>query len=161
LGAALCGAALWLQLETARTWLRLLVSSLVALICYFSHLAAFGVYALIIFGLEAAPAITELRGRAGMALCRRIAIGATQFLIPAVLMIAWSHSALGGASYGRIWRKFDTLFSVFDNYSRPFDIGCFALFLMLFAGLAWYRRLNLSPRLIPALAILLAAYLLL
>ena len=159
-GAALCGAALWLQLEAARTWLRLLVSSLIALICYFSHIAAFGVYALIIVGLEAAPAFGELRARAGVALWHRAAIGATQFLIPAVLMITWWQSATGGVSYGRIWRKADTLFSVFDNYSRPFDIGCFALFLLLFAGLAWYRRLNLSHRLIPALAIVLGAYLL-
>jgi len=161
LGVALCGAALWLQLEKARTWLRLLVSSVVALICYFSHIAAFGVYALIILGLETAPAIGELRARAGMAFWRRTAVGAAQFLIPAVLLIAWWHSAPSGVSYGRMWRKVDTLFSVFDNYSRPFDIGCFALFLMLFAGLAWHRRLNLSQRLIPALAILFAAYILL
>ena len=161
LGVALCGAALWLQLEPARTWLRLLVSSLIALICYFSHIAAFGVYALIIFGLEAAPAYAELRAHAGVALWRRAATDAAQFLIPAGLMLVWWHSATGGVSYAKVWRKADTLFSVFDNYSRPFDISCFALFLILFAGLAWCRRLNLLHRMVPAVAIILAAYLLL
>ena len=161
LGIALCGAALWLQLEASRTWLRVLVASLVALLCFFSHIAAFGVYALTIFGLEVAPAVAELCVRDSAALRRRAAIGATQFLVPAILIVAWWHSTAGGVSYPRIWRKVDTLFSVFDNYSRPFDISCSVLFLALFAALVWYRRLNLSRRLAPAIVILVAAYLLL
>jgi hypothetical protein len=161
LGIALCGAALWLQLQASRTWIRVLASSLVALVALFSHIAAFGVYALIILGAELMPALTEVRARAGLALLRRAAIAAVQFLVPAVLIVSWWHSGTGAVSYAKSWRKLDTLFSVFDNYNRPFDIACFALFLAMLVALAWYRRLDLSARLAPAVGIVFAAYLLL
>src|SRR5436305_1085236 len=73
LGVALCGAALWLRMERARASLRVIVSALVALLCFFSHLAAFGLYALIILGIEVQPAIAELRNRRWSALARRMA----------------------------------------------------------------------------------------
>jgi hypothetical protein len=161
-GLALCGAALWLALERARLWLRLLASALVAALCFFSHIAAFGLYALIILGIEAGPAFVQWRVRHWTALARRAAIAATQFLIPAALVIgAWHAAAGGGISYAGFWRKADLLFTVFDNYSRPFDIACFALLLFLLGGLAWRRRLRLAPRLAPVVAGIGAAYLLL
>jgi hypothetical protein len=161
LGIALCGVALWLQLETARAWVRVFASSLVALLCFFSHIAAFGIYALVILGLEVTPAVNELRARLWLALGRRFALAAPQFVAPLLLLLGWSHSAEGGVSYTRIWRKADLLFSVFDNYSRPFDIACFALLLLLVAVLAWRRRLGISSRLGPAVVLVFAAYLLL
>src|SRR5437667_343730 len=80
---AICGAALWLRLESARGGLRLIASSLIALICFFSHLAAFGLYALIILGIELPPAIAEWRIQHWPALGRRAALFAAQFLVPA------------------------------------------------------------------------------
>jgi hypothetical protein len=77
-------------------------------------------------------------------------------------VIAWwrpEGQAQGRVSYGAFWRKADLLFTVFDNYNRAFDIACFALLLVLLGGLAWRRRLCLAPRLAPALALVLAAYL--
>src|SRR4029077_17543117 len=124
LGIALCGAALWLQFETARAWVRVAASSVVAMLVFFSHIAAFGVYALIVLGLEATPVVNELRARAWAALCRRAALDAAQFVMPGALIASWWHATEDGASYGKIWRKADLLFSVFDNYSRPFDIAC-------------------------------------
>jgi|HubBroStandDraft_4_1064222.scaffolds.fasta_scaffold00194_18 hypothetical protein len=159
LGIALCGAALWLQLETARAWIRVLASSLVALLCFFSHIAAFGVYALVILGLEVEPAISELRARAWRELCRGLALAVPQLIAPVLLLLGWWHSTAGGVSYSRIWRKADLLFSVFDNYSRSFDIACFALLLLLFAVLAWRRRLGISARMGPVVALVFAAYL--
>jgi len=41
-GVALGGTALWLGLERRRWWLRVSSSSVVALACFFSHIAAFG-----------------------------------------------------------------------------------------------------------------------
>src|SRR5437763_5230398 len=100
LGIAICGAALWLWLEPARAWLRLLVSSLVALICFFSHIAAFGLYALIILGIEMRPAVAEWRIRHWPALGRRAALFAAQFLIPvAIILASWRSVASGGLSY--------------------------------------------------------------
>jgi hypothetical protein len=161
IGVALAGTALWLALERGRGWLRTVGSSLVALACYLSHIAAFGFYALVIIGIELSPAWHELRARQWPALGRRIAIAGTQFAVPAVLFFGyWHPAAAGGVSYAAFWRKADLLFSVFDNYNRAFDIVCFALFLGLIGWLAATRRLRLAPRLAGAVGLVFAAYLL-
>jgi hypothetical protein len=162
LGLAVCGLALWLVLEDRPVWLRVVASSTAALACFFSHVAAFGVYALVVFGVEIGPALGELRSGRYRALGRRVAIAAPQIAIPASLLL-WVVPAepSGQIVYGQIWRKADMLFSVFDNYSRPFDIACFALFLLLVGGLAWRRQLACHPRLGGAALMILAAYLVL
>jgi hypothetical protein len=162
LGVALCGLALWLALERRRAWLRLCAAGLVALLCFFSHVAAFGLYALIIAGVEARPALAEWQARQWRALGGRTALFVGQFVIPAAIILgSWGAVSGGGISYAAWWRKADLLFSVFDNYSRPFDVACFALLLILLGGLARRRRLHLAPRLVPAVALVFAAYLLL
>jgi hypothetical protein len=162
LGIVLCGLALWLTLERAAVWLRFCAAALVALFCFFSHIAAFGLYALIIAGVEARPAMAEWQARQWPALGRRMALLVGQFVIPAaVVFSSWPAVSGGGISYAAWWRKADLLFSVFDNYSRPFDVACFALLLILLSGLAWRRRLHLAPRLLPAIALVFLAYLLL
>jgi hypothetical protein len=162
LGVALFGVALWMALEQRRVWQRTLASALMALVCFFSHIAAFGVYALAICGVEAPAALAELRARRWPALGRRAAIVGTQFIIPAVLFLGWRQQAAGGAvSYAGFARKADLLFSVFDNYDRAFDIACFGLFLALGIGLAASGRLGLVPRLGWAAGLVFAAYLVL
>src|SRR5229473_3309321 len=162
LGVALCGLALWLALERARAWLRLLAAAQVAILCFFSHIAAFGLYALIIAGVEARPALAEWHGRQWRALGGRIALFAGQFMLPAAVALgSWHGISGGGISYAAWGRKADLLFSVFDTYSRPFDIACFAMLLIFLGGLAGRRRLHLAPRLVPAIALVFAAYLLL
>jgi hypothetical protein len=162
IGVALAGAALWLALERERWWVRILASSLVALVCYLSHIAAFGFYALVIIGTELSPACGEQRDRRWWTLGHRTVIAGVQFAVPAVLFFGyWRPAAASGISYAAFWRKADLLFSVFDNYNRPFDIVCFALFLGLLAWLAATRRLRLAPRLTGAVGLVFAAYLLL
>ena len=159
-GVALGGAALWLALEGRRSWLRVLSSSLVALACFFSHLAAFGFYGLVILGIEAEPATAELRARRWSALGRRVVIAGAQFAAPSVLFLGnWHETAGGTISYAGVWRKADLLFSVFDNYDRAFDLACFALFLGLIGGLVWTRRLGLTRRLGWATGIVFVTYL--
>jgi hypothetical protein len=159
-GVALCGLALWLALDERPAWLRVSASSLVALACFFSHIAAFGVYALAIAGVELLPLSGELRARRFASTARRLAIDAVQFVLPAILLFGFQPPGEGGTiSYGPFWRKADLLFSVFDNYNRPFDIACFLLLIALLAGLVWTRRLRVAPRLAAALAVLSAAYL--
>jgi hypothetical protein len=161
IGVALGGMALWLALEPRRSWVRVLASSIVALLCYFSHIAALGFYALVILGLEARPAITELRARQWAVLGRRIGTVGMQFVLPAVLFLPyWHGAATGGVSYADFWRKADLVFSVFDNYDRVFDIACFALFLSLLGWLIWTRRLSLVPRLGWAICIVFTSYIL-
>jgi len=162
IGMALCGVAMWLALERRAWWLRVGASSIVALVCYFSHLAAFGFYVLVILGVELPVAFAECRARRWPSLARRFSVGGAQFVVPAVLVLGyWRQTPLGEVSYADFWRKGDLLFSVFDNYSRALDIASFAAFLGLLGWLAWTRRLWLVPRLGWALSILLAVYLLL
>jgi hypothetical protein len=162
IGVALGGTALWLALEQKGWWIRGLVSSLAALACYFSHIAAFGFYALVIFGVEAAPAFTELRLGDWPALGRRTAIAGPQLVIPAALFLGfWQDIARGPISYAGFLRKADLLFGVFDNYNRAFDISCFALFLGLIGWLAVTGRLRMIPRLGWAAGVGFAVYLLL
>jgi hypothetical protein len=161
IGVALGGIALWLALEPRRSCFRVLVSSVVALLCYFSHVAALGFYALVMFGVQAPPAITELRARQWAMLGRRIATVGMQFVLPTVLFLSyWQWTAVGGISYADFWRKADLIFSIFDNYDRMLDVVCFALFLSLLGWLVWTRRLALMPRLGWAIWIVLTSYLL-
>jgi len=161
IGVALVGAALWLAFERERWWLRTLTSSLAALACYFSHIAAFGFYALVIIGVELSPGWTELRARRWVPLSRRMLITGMQFVTPAVLFLVYWRPAAAGISYAAFWRKADLLFSVFDNYDRAFDIVCFALFVGLLGWLAATRRLGLTLRLAWAIGLVFAAYILL
>ncbi|MBV8775741.1 MAG: hypothetical protein JO258_00955 [Alphaproteobacteria bacterium] len=160
-GVALCGIALWLALEK-RPRLRLLLSIPVALLCFFSHLAAFGVYALAVAGTEMLPLAALLRAKQWRQAAWRSATITAPFVLPAIVLFGFALTAPHGAvSFGAVWRKADLLFSVFDNYSRPFDVVCFALFAGLLAALALTRRLAVAPRLGAACAMLFAAYLLL
>jgi len=161
IGAALAGAALWLTLEHKPWWLRLLASSLVALACYFSHIAAFGFYALVIIGVELPLAWTELRARRWRALVHRIALAGLQFAIPVALILGYWHPPSAGVGHVAIWRKADLLFSVFDNYDRPFDIACFVLLLALTGALAAVGQIRLAPRLACAGGLVFSAYLIL
>jgi hypothetical protein len=162
IGVALGSTALWLALERQRWWLRMLSSSLAAFACFFSHIAAFGFYALVILGVEASPAMGEFRGRQFPALGRRIVIAALQFVAPAALLLNVRRDwPSGTASFAGFWRKADQLFSVFDNYNRSFDLACFALFLALIGWLVWTRRLDIGLRLALAAGIVFAVYLLL
>jgi hypothetical protein len=162
IGVALCGIASWLALEKQGWRARGLASSLMALACYFSHIIAFGFYALVIWGLEAVPATTELRLRDWRAMGRRITVTGSQFLIPALLLVASGQAAAQGPiSYINFLRKADLMFGAFDNYDRILDLACFALFLGLIAWLAITGRLRIHPRLAWAAGIVFTAYLLL
>jgi hypothetical protein len=160
LGVALVGLTLWLALEKRWVRQRALVSSLLALACFFSHIAAFGIYTLSVCGIEISPALAEIKARAWPAIGRRTAMLGVQFVIPGVLFLGWrQQAAAGGISYAGFARKADLLFGVFDNYNRAFDIACFALFVLLLLWLAARGRLNLAPRIGWAAALVFAAYL--
>ena len=162
LGIAICGLALWLELDGGPVWLRAAVSSFVALGCFFSHIAAFGVYALAIGGIELVTVLSLTRIRFFHRFVERVAIACIQFVLPAIIFLRFEPPSPGGPiSFTHVWRKADLLFSVFDDYSRPFDIACFALFVTLLGALAWRRRLTVEPRLGVATAVLFAAYMLL
>jgi len=160
LGLALCGLALWLTLERRPAWMRVAASCVAAVACFFAHLSAFGIYALAIAGVELIPFWHELRRRDWRGAARRTVIAGVQFVAPAVIFLAWLEPGPGGAiRYARFVRKFDILFNVFDNYSRPFDVICFVLLVTVLAVLAGSRRLHLAPRMLTAIGLVFVAYL--
>ncbi len=156
-GICLCGIAAWIGLRRAALPLRLSVGAAFAMALYFAHLMAFGSFAVLVAGYEVGEVIRErLRWRPA---AWRLVIGALPFL-PVLAMMAIFHGAAeGGIVFGKPWRKFDLLFSIFDDYSRPFDVFCFALTVGA-AGLAFSRRwIRLAPELAFPLAFLGLAYL--
>ncbi len=154
-GLALCGFAAWLALRPRHWLVRLLAGCVIATAVYFAHLLAFGVYAVMIASFEWGE-IWRLRPRLGGA-ARALAIGGLPFL-PALVLMA-QDSAPGRIAFGNPLRKFDLLFSVFDNYSRPFDVACFVLAVLAFA-LAFQRRwVKLAPEMAGPLIGLTILYL--
>ncbi len=152
LGLAFCALALMVALTRRGAALRVIVGTIAAFAVFFAHLMAFGVYGLILVGIEGTGFI-----RAPRATLRRLAIAAVPLALPLVLMLA---SGTGGGliDFARPLRKLDLLFSVFDLYHRPFDIACFALFVATLAVAYARRWLALAPALVLPLALLSLAY---
>jgi hypothetical protein len=161
LGLALGGLALWLTSVRWPARRQIAASSAVALAVYFSHISAFGIYALLLAGAEIDPAWALLRLGAPRPLARRLSLAGAQFVLPAMLMLlGWQRSATGTIAFN-YWRKPDLLFSIFDNYDRRFDVACFTVFVGLLLMLAFRRQLRLAPIMRWPLALVTAAYLLL
>jgi hypothetical protein len=153
LGLAFCALALLAAIAKRGAGLRLIVGSIAAVAIYFAHLMAFGIYALILIGIEATPLL-----RAPGQTLRRLAIAALPLAVPLAI---WLASGSGGAlvAFSPPLRKLDLLYSTFDLYHRPFDIACFALFVMVLAVAFGRRWLALAPSFALPLALLVLAYL--
>ena len=158
LGLALCAVAGWIALRQRSPALRLMVGAVAALALFFAHLLAFGLYGVLVMGYEAGDALRRLPGwgRAAGAL----ALAGVAF-VPALLVLFFATpGAIGGAvRYGHPLRKLDLMFSVFDNYSRPFDVACFAAVVLALIFLFARRWVRLAPAITVPLTLLLAVYL--
>ncbi len=157
LGLGLLAFALWLALARRGAALRLAVGTALALVLFFAHLLACGLYAVLIMGNAAG--VAWRRRAAPRSAAAELLVAGVPFL-PAlgVLLLLTPGSAGGAIAYGNVLRKFDLLFSVFDNYSRPFDIVCFALAVGAIAGAFWRRWVRLEPSMAPVLTALAAVY---
>lgn len=159
-GLAYVALAAWIALRGKNPLFRLGLSAVFALALFFAHLMACAVYGVLVAGYELGQIWYE-RPQRWHAAARRLALAGLPFLPPlAILLLAGELGGAGAVSYGRPVRKLDLLFSVFDNYDRAFDIGCFAILVAL-AAFAYARRyLVLAPPLRGPLALLTLAYLL-
>ncbi|HKX11135.1 MAG TPA: hypothetical protein VJN67_23250 [Stellaceae bacterium] len=158
-GLALVAFALWISLLERSATARLTISAVAALVLFFVHLMACGIYAVLVAGYELGV-LWRRRPISWSRMIARMAIAAAPFVPPlALLLFAGDGQGLGAIRFGRIDRKLDLLFSVFDNYDRVFDVGCFVV-LVLAAGLGFFRRhLKVIPGLLPALGLLAVVYL--
>ncbi len=158
LGLAFWALAAWIWLRD-RPGLRLPISAIFSLALYSSHFLAFGLWAVMAAGFELGARIQErrllsLRG-AGELLLQSL-----PFLPPLLIFGLMSDGGSGAEiSFGNPLRKFDLPFSLFDNYSRPFDVACFAGMVLLFIWIAWRGGLRIDRRMRWPLIFLLLTYL--
>ncbi len=157
-GLALVAFALWISLSERSATARLAISAAAALALFFVHLMACVIYAVLVAGYELGV-LWRRRPILWGHMVARMVIAAAPFLPPlALLFFTGEGTGLGAIHFGRIDRKLDLLFSVFDNYDRVFDVGCFVV-LVLAAGLAFSRRrLRVIPALLPPLGLLAVVY---
>ena len=127
-----------------------------ALALYFAHLMAFGVYAVLLLGFEAAGRCAGAH-RSGR---RSAAGGRGAAARGAACASCWpcGRRRRRRVSFSQPWRKLDLLFSVFDLYHRPFDVACFALAVAGLGWAYWRRWLVLAPAMTLPLALLAIVY---
>ncbi len=154
-GLSLAAFAAWIALRGQHWAIRIAVGCAFALSIYLAHLLAFGIYAVMIAGYELGR-VLRLRMKLGAAM-RNLAIGGVPFL-PALALMAHNTST-GRIIYANPLRKIDLLFSVFDNYSRPFDVVCFALVVVAVAFVFQRRWVKLAPDMVGPLIGLVLLYL--
>jgi len=154
-GLALTAFAAWIPLRQRHWSQSIVLGCIFATAIYLAHLLAFGLYAVTVAAYEWGE-IWRRRPPIAHAV-RALAIGGAPF-IPALALLA-RNSSSGRILYANPLRKIDLLFSVFDDYSRPFDVACFVL-AVLAIGLAFQRRwLRLAPEMALPLIALVIAYL--
>jgi hypothetical protein len=158
LGLALCAMAVWVALGRRSPALRLAIGALAALALFFSHLLAFGLYGVMVMGYEAGHWLRRPSAwRSGGA---ALILAGVSFVPALVILFAATPGAIDGAvRYGHFGRKLDLLFSVFDNYSRIFDVACFVLAALALIFLFWRRWVRLAPAMAVPLALLALVYL--
>lgn len=158
-GLVLCALAAWIALHRRPAWLRLAAGLVFATLLFFAHLMAFGIYGLLVAGYELGRWRRE-RWTFGAAAARFATAGLPFLPVLALLLLGPSGGDGGGVSFTAPWRKLDLLFSVFDTYSRPFDVACFVI-AVLALGVAFAKRwVRLAAALAMPLALLFIAYLL-
>lgn len=158
LGLGLCFFALWIALGRRSRYLRLAVGTAAALALFFAHLLAFGLYGVMVAGYEAGLLLR--RRPPPLRAARDLFLAGVPFLPALAILFLASPAATGGAvRFGRFDRKLDLLFSVFDNYHRPFDVACFALVVLALLTAFWRRWISLAPAIAAPLGLLLLVYL--
>jgi hypothetical protein len=128
LAIALWALAAWIALERRPMPLRIAVGTAFAIMNYFAHLAAFGVYAIAIVAFSVAgpfkpsPLPTIIRRLWPPLLT----------LAPCILLFLASPTANAPSqiAFGNPLRKLDLPVSIFDNYNRIFDGTTFAVLLI-------------------------------
>lgn len=158
LGLGLFALALWLALARRRAGLRIAVGAVLALVLFFAHLLACGLYGVLVMG-HAAGVAWRRRATPRAALAEPLIAGIPFLPALGILFLLTPGSAGGAIAYGNVLRKVDLLFSVFDNYSRPFDVVCFVLAVIAVAIAFWRGRVRLAPAMGPPLAALGLVYL--
>lgn len=154
LGLAIWGTAVFLQLRHARPVLRLAVNSALALIIYFGHLFALGIYAITIACLAAYDLLPRIRREPG-AVLRELFLLGLPFGAPALLFLfSPTAEVLGKTEWKGLLRSLSTPFNVVNNYNHVLDITTFLLLGALVVVAFLHKRLKVAPEFIGVLVVL-------
>jgi hypothetical protein len=157
IGISLFALAFWIAARS-RPRLRLALGAAFALVLFFAHLLAFGLYGVIAIGYEAG-AILQGRLRPARAL-RALIIAAIPFLPPAVIYLLLTPKAGGGhISYLPISYKFTSFFSIFGISNLHFDLTCFTIAALATSFVFWRRWVRLHAAMAMPLGFLFLTYL--
>src|ERR1700674_2327518 len=144
IGVALWGLAFWLWLRE-RLWpIRFVVSTAVALVLFFCHLSALGLYGLGLLAIELWRLWVQRRRPIGWRLADFVATG-LPFLPVLPLLLTSPTWSLKGEFYWEQQGKIDGLIYVIEVYS---DLVAFALAAIVVTAAVWavrHRLLKLHP----------------
>lgn len=164
LGVALLLWALgaWIALTGRPIWLRLIVGTALSSIIFFCHIAAFGLFGLVVGGYELGRAWSRRRDL-GLRVLPDLFVGAAIFIVPITLFFA---SRTGGAEAAFVYgsnvvlkkvAKFRMLFAA----DWPLDISL-AVAMLIAAVVIWrFARFRLAKAMILPVLFVFAGYLLL
>src|SRR5271165_2176647 len=143
IGVGLFALAAWIALRP-RPWLRYALGAIFALVLFFSHLLAFGLYGVMAMGYEAGIIFRErLRPARAMGV---IILAGAPFLPPAAIYLLLTPKSGGGhIVYNDLTNKIPLFFNIFNNYSLPFDVACFAIAVLATGFAFWQRWVRLHP----------------
>jgi len=133
--------AAWIRYGDDHGHIRFWLLPLGALVLYFSHLVAFGLYALIFAGHALSKYMRMREGRIAAFLRQAPGMG-MQFVVPLLLLIITGRSATqldGVTRYDGLLQKVLTLLAAFRVYVEPIDLLTI-LFVLVFFGIAFWRK---------------------
>jgi hypothetical protein len=157
LGVSLFALAAWIAFRS-RLRLRLALGAAFALVLFFAHLLAFGLYGVMAIGYEVG-AILHRQLRPVRAIGALI-LAATPFLPPAAIYLLLTPKAGGGhIAYLPISYKLTSFFGIFGITSLPFDLACFAIAVLATSFVFWRRWVRLHPAIVVPLVFLFLTFL--
>ena len=157
LGLAFVLFAAWIVLRSRPLVVRFPLSTCFALVLYFAHLEALGVYALLVGSYEIAAA-WHSHEAVHKRLVRLVTEG-LPFLVPLMTLLLSTYGLSTAVDFTPLGRKFDLLFGVFDAGDRVFDIVCFVVAMCALGAALWRRWLSLAPAMKLPLIALCVCYL--
>ncbi len=157
-GLTLFAFAGWIWLRERWRWgPRIAMFSIVAVALFFSHMLAFGVYALLIGGYELGRSLhcREQPWRMHVADWGR---AGAQFVIPAVLwLISTTGTGGGPTTFGGVWSKISAIASMTVFQDPAVGVASFFFVLVLVAGGVFTRSFRLQPAMAAPLIVLAIA----
>ncbi len=125
----LIGVALWIRMKDSKPAVRVLVSSVLAIVIFFCHLFPFGLYA-IALGAYELQRLCERSNRHAKEWATTAGVGLIQFILPlyAFFVLAPTSEFASEVGFGHFMRKLVNIpFMTFNNYDVALDLLTFVL----------------------------------